>query len=233
MPYKLIFLRHGRSEWNEKNLFTGWVDVPLNDEGTKEAHQAGKLLAQHDCLPDIVHTSLLRRAINTANIALDECDRGWIPVRRAWELNERHYGGLQGKNKAEAAEKFGDEQVHLWRRSYDTQPPRMEDEQYAEADPGGRYSKAGITVPRTECLKDVLQRALPYWEKYIIPDLKKGQTVLLAAHGNSLRALMKELEGISDEEIPGVEIATGVPILYELDEETLKPVGGAKGKKLE
>lgn len=230
MP-RLIMLRHGQSTWNDENLFTGWVDVPLNERGTNEATQAGKLMIKHDCLPDIVHTSLLRRAITTANLALDNSDRHWIPVKRAWELNERHYGGLQGKNKKQAAEKFGDEQVHKWRRSYDIQPP--ENEQSAkEQDPDGRYARGGINVPKTECLKDVLERALPYWEKEIVPDLKSGNTVLIAAHGNSLRALTKELEGISDEEIPGLEIPTGVPILYELDD-NMKPKDGAKGKHLD
>lgn len=215
--YKLIILRHGRSEWNEKNLFTGWVDVPLNSEGEKEAVQAGKLLKQEGWLPDLLYTSLLRRAIVTANLALDEADRLWIPVKRHWSLNERHYGGLQGLNKAEAAEKNGEEQVHLWRRSYDVQPPSTS-EDYRKSEDDGRYASQGISVPKTECLKDVLERVLPYWKSDIVPDLKSGKTVLIAAHGNSLRALMKDLEGISDEEIPKVEIPTGVPILYELDD---------------
>lgn len=216
--YKLIILRHGRSEWNEKNLFTGWVDVPLNEEGRKEAVQAGKLLKQEGWLPDLLYTSLLRRAIVTANLALDEADRLWIPVKRHWTLNERHYGGLQGLNKAEAAEKNGEEQVHLWRRSYDVQPPPTSEE-YRKSEDDGRYTSQGISVPPTECLKDVLERVLPYWKSDIIPDLKSGKTVLIAAHGNSLRALMKNLEGISDKDIPGVEIPTGVPILYELDDD--------------
>ena len=229
MP-RLIILRHGQSTWNDQNLFTGWVDVPLNERGTSEATQAGKLMTKYECLPDIVHTSLLRRAITSANLALDNCDRLWIPVKRAWQLNERHYGGLQGKNKAEAAEKFGEKQVKLWRRSYDVQPPP--NEQTGDPDPDGRYKRLGTTVPKTECLKDVLERALPYWKSDIVPDLKAGKTVLIAAHGNSLRALMKDLEGISDEEIPEVEIPTGVPILYELDD-NMKPKGGAKGKHLD
>jgi 2,3-bisphosphoglycerate-dependent phosphoglycerate mutase len=154
-------------------------------------------MVKHECLPDVVYTSLLRRAIDTANIALDNCDRHWIPVKRAWQLNERHYGGLQGKNKAEAAEKFGEKQVHIWRRSYDVRPPELEEG--GDTDPDGRYKRGGINVPKTECLKDVLERALPYWQSDIIPDLKAGKTVLIAAHGNSLRALMKDLEGISDE----------------------------------
>lgn len=228
MP-RLIILRHGQSTWNDENLFTGWVDVPLNERGTNEAIQAGKLMIKHQCLPDVVYTSLLRRAITTANVALDNADRHWIPVKRAWQLNERHYGGLQGKNKAEAVEKFGKDQVQLWRRSYDVRPP--ETECVADIDPDGRYARGGISVPKTECLKDVLERALPYWRLEIVPDLEASKTVLIAAHGNSLRALMKDLEGISDEDIPGVEIATGVPILYELDD-NMKPIAGTKGKHL-
>lgn len=216
--YKLIILRHGRSEWNEKNLFTGWVDVPLNEQGISEATQAGKLLKEAGWLPDLLYTSLLRRAIVTANLALDEADRLWIPVKRHWSLNERHYGGLQGLNKAQSAKEHGDEQVHLWRRSYDIPPPPTSEEYQKSEDDDGRYASQGIEVPKTECLKDVLERALPYWKSDIIPDLKSGKTVLIAAHGNSLRALMKDLEGISDKDIPGVEIPTGVPIVYELDD---------------
>lgn len=207
--YKLIILRHGRSEWNEKNLFTGWVDVPLNEEGIKEATQAGQLLKKEGWLPDLLYTSLLRRAIVTANLALDEADRLWIPTKRSWTLNERHYGGLQGLNKAEAAEKNGEDQVKLWRRSYDVQPPPTSEE-YRQSEDDGRYKSQGVSVPPTECLKDVLERVLPYWKSDIVPDLKSGKTVLIAAHGNSLRALMKDLEGISDADIPGVEIPTGV-----------------------
>jgi 2,3-bisphosphoglycerate-dependent phosphoglycerate mutase len=227
-PYKLIILRHGRSEWNEKNLFTGWVDVPLNSEGIKEAKHAGELLKKHNYLPDLLYTSLLRRAIVTANLALDDADRLWIPVKRSWTLNERHYGGLQGLDKAEAAKREGEEQVHLWRRSYDVWPPPTSEDYRKSEDEGGRYASQGVEVPATECLKDVLARVLPYWESDIVGDLKEGKTVLIAAHGNSLRALMKDLEGISDEDIPGVEIPTGVPIVYELDE-SFK----GKGKKLE
>ncbi|KAM3422481.1 hypothetical protein BST61_g2828 [Cercospora zeina] len=216
--YRLVILRHGRSEWNEKNLFTGWVDVPLNPHGTSEAQKAGELLKQHTWLPDIVFTSLLRRAITTANLALDACDRHWIPVIRSWTLNERHYGGLQGLNKKESAEEHGEEQVHLWRRSFDVPPPETSAEYRASEDQDGRYASQGIEVPATECLKDVLKRTLPFWEEEIVAELKQGKVVLIAAHGNSLRALMKELEGISDEEIPGVEIPTGSPIVYELDE---------------
>ncbi|KXS99032.1 hypothetical protein AC579_636 [Pseudocercospora musae] len=218
-PYKLVILRHGRSEWNEKNLFTGWVDVPLNEQGTTEAIQAGKLLKESGWLPDLLYTSLLRRAIVTANLALDKADRLWIPVKRSWRLNERHYGGLQGLNKAESAQKHGEKQVKIWRRSYDTQPPETSEEDRKTEDFDGRYRNAGIEVPKTECLKDVLERALPYWKSDIVPDLKKGKVVLIAAHGNSLRALMKYMEDIADEDITEVEIPTGVPIIYELDEE--------------
>ena len=216
--YKLIILRHGHSEWNEKNLFTGWVDVPLNEKGRKEAVNAGQLLKREGWMPDLLYTSLLRRAIVTADLALDEADRLWIPVKRHWRLNERHYGGLQGLNKKEAAEKNGAEQVHIWRRSYDIQPPQTSEEYRKSEDHDGRYASQGISVPPTECLKDVLERTLPYWYRDIVPDLKSGRTVLIVAHGNSLRALMKDLEGISDAEIPNVEIPTGVPIVYELDD---------------
>lgn len=224
--YKLIILRHGRSEWNEKNLFTGWVDVPLNEQGTQEAITAGELLKKETgWLPDLLCTSLLRRAIVTATLALDSCDRLWIPVQRSWRLNERHYGGLQGLNKAEAAQKNGDKQVHLWRRSYDVPPPETSEEYRKIEDVDGRYASQGIEVPKTECLKDVVARMLPYWREEIIPALKTGKTVLIAAHGNSLRALMKDLEGISDEDIPEVELPTGVPILYELDDDFSKSDG--------
>ncbi|KIW12152.1 hypothetical protein PV08_09427 [Exophiala spinifera] len=237
MPYTLVLLRHGQSTWNNLNLFTGWVDVPLSEKGTQEAKQAGTLLKKYSIYPEIVYTSWLRRSINTANLCLDNSDRHWIPVKRAWELNERHYGGLQGKNKAEAAEKFGEEQVHIWRRSYDIRPPELTDSDdgasQSSQDPDGRYAQGGIKVPRTECLKDVLERAWPYWLSDILPDLKSGKTVLVAAHGNSLRAIIKGLEGISDEDIPNLELPTGIPILYELDE-SLKVVGnGGKGKLLE
>ena len=220
--YKLILLRHGQSEWNEKNLFTGWVDVPLTDKGRAEATRGGELIAENDLLPDVVHTSLLRRAMNTANLALDAADRLWIPVKRSWRLNERHYGALQGKNKAEIREEYGEEQFMTWRRSYDTPPPELDDSsEWSQAgDP--RYADVA-NLPRTECLKDVLERFMPYWEEQVIPDLKAGKTVLVAAHGNSLRALVKHLDGISDEEIAGLNIPTGIPLYYELDQ-NLKPV---------
>ncbi|MEC3919614.1 phosphoglyceromutase [Nocardia sp. CDC153] len=222
MTYTLVLLRHGESEWNALNLFTGWVDVRLTDKGVAEGKRAGELLAEHGILPDIVYTSLLRRAISTANNALDACDRHWIPVVRDWRLNERHYGALQGKNKAEIKEQYGDDQFMLWRRSYDTPPPPIElDSEYSQ-DGDPRY--AGIEVPRTECLKDVVARMVPYWEDTIATDVRAGKTVLVAAHGNSLRALVKHLENISDEDIAGLNIPTGIPLKYELDE-NLRPIG--------
>jgi 2,3-bisphosphoglycerate-dependent phosphoglycerate mutase len=219
----LILLRHGQSDWNEKNLFTGWVDVPLTEKGRAEAVHGGELMAEAGLLPDVVHTSLLRRAINTACIALDTCDRHWIPVRRSWRLNERHYGALQGKDKAAIREEYGEEQFMLWRRSFDVPPPPLDDD--AEFSQAGdvRYDGLGDDLPRTECLKDVGARFLPYWESSIVPDLQSGATVLVAAHGNSLRALVKHLDGISDEDIAGLNIPTGMPLLYELDDE-LQPV---------
>lgn len=222
MSYTLVLLRHGESEWNAKNLFTGWVDVPLSEKGMEEALRGGELLQQEGVLPDLLFTSLLRRAITTANLALDKCGRHWIPVERTWRLNERHYGALQGLNKKETRDKYGEEKFMQWRRSYDVPPPEIEsDSQYAQdADP--RY--AGEPIPRTECLKDVLARLLPYWEGKIVPALKTGKTVLVAAHGNSLRAIVKHLDGISDADIAGVNIPTGIPLLYELDEETLQPL---------
>ena len=222
MTYTLILLRHGESEWNAKNLFTGWVDVELNEKGWGEAVRGGELLKAEGFLPDVVHTSLLRRAIMTANLALDSADRHWIPVKRNWRLNERHYGDLQGKNKAETLEQFGEEQFMTWRRSYDVPPPEISaGNQYSqEGDP--RY--AGEPTPTTECLKDVLERALPYWESDVVPDLKAGKTVLVAAHGNSLRAIIKHLDGIADDDIVGVNVPTGIPLVYELDEDTLAPV---------
>ncbi|WP_252974488.1 phosphoglyceromutase [Janibacter melonis] len=218
----LILLRHGRSDWNEKNLFTGWVDVDLIDRGREEAVRGGQLLAESGILPDVVHTSVLRRAITTANLALDACDRHWVPVRRDWRLNERHYGALQGLDKAATREKYGDEQFMLWRRSFDTPPPPIEpDDEYAQTD-DPRY--AGIDVPRTECLKDVIERFMPYWEGPLAEDLRAGRTVLVVAHGNSLRGLVKHLDGISDEDISGLNIPTGMPLVYELGDD-LMPTG--------
>ena len=224
MTAKLILLRHGESEWNAKNLFTGWVDVDINEKGIGEAKAAAGLLQAEDLLPDILHTSLLRRAIHTANLALDGCDRHWIPVKRSWRLNERHYGALQGKNKAQTLEQYGEEQFMLWRRSYDTPPPLIDvDDEFSQHhDP--RYADIPeADRPRTECLKDVVVRMLPYWEAHIVPDLAEGKTVLVTAHGNSLRALVKHLDGISDEDIAGLNIPTGIPLYYELDED-YKPV---------
>jgi 2,3-bisphosphoglycerate-dependent phosphoglycerate mutase len=220
--FNLILLRHGESEWNAKNLFTGWVDVKLSDKGQEEAKRGGTLLKERGLLPDLVHTSLLRRAIQTANFALDTCDRHWIPVRRSWRLNERHYGALQGKDKAQTLATYGEEQFKLWRRSYDVPPPAIsDDDPYSQAqDP--RYLDLGNEMPKSECLKDVVARMLPYWESAIVPDLKAGATVLVAAHGNSLRALVKHLDGISDSEISELNIPTGIPLHYVLDA-NLKP----------
>ncbi|WLP92245.1 phosphoglyceromutase [Gordonia sp. NB41Y] len=218
----LILMRHGESEWNASNQFTGWVDVALTDKGKAEAVRAGQLLVEHDVLPDILYTSLLRRAISTAQIALDTADRHWIPVTRDWRLNERHYGALQGLNKADTLEKYGQEQFMLWRRSYDTPPPAIEaDSQYSQTgDP--RYADLA-EVPLTECLQDVVVRLVPYFEEVIAADLRAGKTVLVAAHGNSLRALVKYLDGISDADIAGLNIPTGNPLRYDLDGD-LKPL---------
>ncbi|MGH3345186.1 MAG: phosphoglyceromutase [Carbonactinosporaceae bacterium] len=222
--YQLVLLRHGESTWNAKNLFTGWVDVGLSENGEKEAVHGGELLRDRDVLPEVVHTSLLRRAIRTAEIALDACDRLWVPVRRSWRLNERHYGALQGKNKAQIREQYGDEQFTLWRRSYDTPPPELAD--------GAPYSQAGDPRyaaippelrPRTECLADVMARMLPYWYDAIVPDLRAGGPVLVAAHGNSLRALVKHLDDVSERDIVGCNIPTGIPLVYELDAD-MRPV---------
>ena len=220
--FNLILLRHGESEWNAKNLFTGWVDVKLSAKGEEEAKRGGELLKERGLLPDLVHTSLLRRAIQTANFALDACDRHWIPVRRSWRLNERHYGALQGKDKAQTLATYGEEQFKLWRRSFDVPPPAIsDDDPYSQVqDP--RYLDLGNEMPKSECLKDVVTRMLPYWESAIVPDLKAGATVLVAAHGNSLRALVKHLDGISDGEIAELNIPTGIPLHYVLDA-NLKP----------
>jgi 2,3-bisphosphoglycerate-dependent phosphoglycerate mutase len=214
----LVLLRHGESIWNAENLFTGWVDVPLSDDGMAEARRAGELLGEKGPLPEVVHTSVLRRAINTANVSLDVCERHWIPVRRDWRLNERHYGALQGKNKAQIREEYGDDQFMIWRRSYDTPPPPIAPGAEFAQDGDPRYAGLGDAFPRTECLADVLARLLPYWRDAIVPDLRAGKVVLVAAHGNSLRALVKHLDGISDEAIPKLNIPTGIPLRYELDE---------------
>ncbi len=222
MTYTLVLLRHGESEWNAKNLFTGWVDVPLSEKGIAEAKHGGELMKEEGILPDLLFTSLLRRAITTANLALDSADRHWIPVQRNWRLNERHYGALQGLNKKETRDKYGEEKFMEWRRSYDTPPPAIEPGSEFSQDGDPRY--AGEPIPRSECLKDVLERMLPYWDGTIVPALQTGKTVLVTAHGNSLRAIVKHLDDISDEDIAGLNIPTGVPLVYELDEETLKPV---------
>lgn len=225
MTSTLILLRHGESDWNARNLFTGWVDVGLTEKGRAEAARGGQLLAEAGLLPDVVHTSLLTRAITTANLALAECDRAWIPVIRNWRLNERHYGALQGKNKAQTLEEFGEEQFMLWRRSYDVPPPPIDpnsefaqthDPRYAALPPEAR--------PRTECLADVVRRLIPYWQDVIVAEgLRRGDTVLVAAHGNSLRALVKHLDGISDEDIAALNIPTGIPLVYRLDD-AMRPI---------
>ncbi len=219
MTYTLVLLRHGESQWNAKNLFTGWVDVDLTDKGRAEAVRGGELLKAKGVLPEVLHTSVLRRAINTANLALDAADRHWIPVRRHWRLNERHYGALQGKDKKQIRDEFGEEQFMLWRRSYDTPPPAIDpDDEFSQAH-DVRYAAIDGDNPATECLKDVVARLLPYWESAIVPDLRDGKIVLVAAHGNSLRAMVKHLDGISDEDIAALNIPTGQPLVYELDEQ--------------
>ncbi|OMC48532.1 phosphoglyceromutase [Mycobacterium sp. IS-2888] len=217
----LVLLRHGESEWNASNQFTGWVDVDLTAKGRAEAVRSGELLAEHNLLPDVLYTSLLRRAITTAHVALDTADRLWIPVRRSWRLNERHYGALQGLNKAETLARYGEEQFMAWRRSYDTPPPPIERGSEFSQDTDPRYADIG-GGPLTECLADVVARFLPYFTDVIVPDLRTGKTVLIVAHGNSLRALVKHLDGMSDEEIVGLNIPTGIPLRYDLDD-ALRP----------
>jgi 2,3-bisphosphoglycerate-dependent phosphoglycerate mutase len=222
--YKLVMVRHGQSVWNLENRFTGWTDVGLTEQGRAEALEAGKLLKEDGYVFDVAYTSVLRRAIQTLWIILEEMGLEWIPVTNAWQLNERHYGNLQGLNKAEMAEKFGEEQVHIWRRSYDVPPPLLEltDERHPKFDP--RY--ASLTpeqLPASESLKLTLERVLPYWHAELAPVIKSGKRVIIAAHGNSMRALVKYLDNISESEIPGLNIPTGVPLIYELDDE-LKPI---------
>jgi 2,3-bisphosphoglycerate-dependent phosphoglycerate mutase len=220
----LVLLRHGESEWNAKNLFTGWVDVDLSARGEAEARRGGELLAEHGLLPDVVHTSVLRRATRTAEISLHGCDRHWIAVRRSWRLNERHYGALQGKNKKQTLEQYGEEQFMLWRRSYDVPPPPIaDDDEWSQVGDPRYATLPPELMPRTECLKDVVERMLPYWYDAIVPDLLAGRTVLVAAHGNSLRALVKHLDGISDGAIAALNIPTGIPLRYDLDEH-MRPV---------
>jgi len=220
----LVLLRHGESVWNSEGLFTGWVDVALSDKGMKEAEHAGELLREAGLSPDVVHTSVLTRAIQTANAALESAGLLWLPVRRSWRLNERHYGALQGKNKAQTREQYGDEQFMLWRRSYDTPPPPLADDDPMSQSADPRYAALPPELrPNTECLRDVLWRMLPYWQDAIVPDLLAGQTVLVVAHGNSLRALVKHLDRVSDDEIAGLNIPTGIPLRYDLDAD-LRPV---------
>jgi 2,3-bisphosphoglycerate-dependent phosphoglycerate mutase len=227
MAHTLILLRHGQSEWNELNLFTGWVDVRLTELGRAEAKRGGELMKEQDVLPDVVHTSVLSRAIQTADIALDHADRLWIPVKRSWRLNERHYGALQGKDKAQTLEQFGEEKFMEWRRSFDVPPPVIDPaDEYAQTD-DPRYVGIDGEIPGTESLKIVIDRMLPYWEGEIVPDLKAGRTVLVAAHGNSLRGLVKHLDGIGDDEIAGLNIPTGIPLVYELDD-VMKPTGPSR-----
>ncbi len=222
--HKLVLLRHGESVWNMKNLFTGWTDVGLSEKGFKEAHEGGKTMLREGYTFDVAYTSVLKRAIQTLWIALEEMDLMWIPVHRSWRLNERHYGALQGLNKAQTAEKFGADQVKIWRRSYDTPPPALsaDDERF----PGKDRRYASLTreeLPLSECLKDTVARTLPYWHDTIAPAIRAGQRVIVAAHGNSLRGLVKYLDNISDDEIVGLNIPTGIPLVYELDD-NLKPL---------
>jgi 2,3-bisphosphoglycerate-dependent phosphoglycerate mutase len=228
-PYTLVLLRHGESDWNAKNLFTGWVDVDLTPLGEDQARRGGALLAEAGVLPDVLHTSLLRRAIRTAELALNACDRHWIPVVRTWRLNERHYGALQGKDKKATLEQYGEAQFMQWRRSYDSPPPPIDaDDEFSQAhDP--RYAwLPPETNPATECLADVVARLIPYWEDVIVPDLRVGKVTLVAAHGNSLRALVKHLDGISDGDIVGLNIPTGIPLVYRLDAHLRPTVPGGE-----
>ncbi len=237
MTHTLILLRHGHSDWNEKNLFTGWVDCRLSEKGLREAARAGELMAEHGVLPDVVYTSMLSRAIQTANIALDTADRLWIPVVRSWRLNERHYGALQGKDKQQTLAEYGPEQFQLWRRSFDVPPPPIDDNNEFSQVGDARYAGIDGHVPATECLKDVIERLVPYWTGTITHDLAAGKTVLVTAHGNSLRALVKHLDGISDDDIAELNIPTGIPLVYRLDDnfmptgkgEYLDPAGAAAG----
>ncbi len=220
----LILLRHGQSVWNLENTFTGWTDVELTEHGIDEARRAGSTMRGSGLAPDVVHTSVLRRAIDTASVALAEMELGWLPVHKDWRLNERHYGALQGANKKETTAEFGAEQVHLWRRSYDVRPPPLdpEDPRHPSHDPRYAWMPPEL-MPATECLADVVDRVLPYWYDRVVPDLRAGRTVLVVAHGNSLRALVKHLDGISDDDIADLNIPTGIPLLYHLDGD-LKPI---------
>lgn len=222
--HRLVLLRHGESEWNKLNLFTGWWDAPLTELGQQQAVDAGRLMADRGIAPDVVHTSLQTRAIHTVELALREMGRSWIPVRRDWRLNERHYGDLTGRNKADTAARFGADQVKVWRRSYDVAPPPIEDDNEHNPNRDERYAQVPADqLPLAECLKDVVERLLPYWEEGIVPDLRAGRTVLVGAHGNSLRALVKHLDAISDDAIVELNIPTGEPLVYDLDDD-LRPV---------
>jgi 2,3-bisphosphoglycerate-dependent phosphoglycerate mutase len=222
--YRLVLLRHGQSEWNAKNLFTGWVDVGHTERGRVEAARGADLLRDRGLLPDVVHTSVLRRAITTAELCLEGIDRHWIPVLRSWRLNERHYGALQGKDKKATLAEFGEEQFMRWRRSYDQPPPPLaDDDEWSQVGDPPYADLPPELMPRTECLADVLARLLPYWYDAIVPDLRRGRTVLVAAHGNSMRALVKHLDGLDDTAVVDLNIPTGIPLLYELDE-TMSPV---------
>jgi 2,3-bisphosphoglycerate-dependent phosphoglycerate mutase len=229
MTMTLVLLRHGESEWNKANLFTGWVDVDLSEKGVEEGAHAGTLMTQAGVLPDVAHTSLLKRAIKTTQFALEGCDRHWIPVSRSWRLNERHYGALQGKNKAETLAAYGEEQFTVWRRSYDVPPPPLDADDPGAAAKDARYaSLAPDIIPDTECLADVVVRMLPYWYDAIVPDLRDGRTVLVGAHGNSLRALVKHLENMSDEGVIKLNIPTGIPLVYRLDDNLQPTVAGGE-----
>ncbi len=218
MNHRLVLIRHGESQWNNENRFTGWVDVDLSDKGVKEAHHAGRLLREQGFTFDLAHTSILKRAIRTLWIVQNEMDNLWLPVHKTWRLNERHYGALQGLNKTETAEKYGEDQVKIWRRSYDTPPPLFDDTQFKAQLSEPRFKSVGEKeLPRGETLKTTLDRMLPYWKQTIAPQVLKGDKVLIAAHGNSLRALVQHLENISKEEIMELNIPTGIPLLYELD----------------
>ncbi len=220
---KVVLLRHGESTWNKENKFTGWTDVDLSEKGVTEAHRAARLLLENEFTFDLAHTSVLTRAIRTLCIVLDDMKLMWIPVQKSWRLNERHYGALQGLNKAEMAQKFGDGQVLLWRRSYDVRPPALEPNDVRSSNNDPRYSGIDGEVPLTECLKDTVARFVPYWERTISPQLKEGKKVIIAAHGNSIRALVKYLDQVPDDEIVNVNIPTGVPLVYELDDD-LRPL---------